>query len=101
MLAITEPAGSGHLLQLPHDVLARIALLLAPVDVERVACSCKTLQRAMKDEAVWQALAVRDLPAALAPSTWLQQRHKGSHDEYHWPPQTYRYEYEDLCFVTL
>lgn len=44
----------GHLLQLPQDVLARIGLLLPPLDVERVSCTCKTLQRVMKDESVWQ-----------------------------------------------
>lgn len=52
---IEQVEGRGHhILQLPQDVLARIALMLPPVDVARALCTCKALQRVMKDEAVWQ-----------------------------------------------
>jgi hypothetical protein len=87
-----EPAPAGHLLQLPQDVMIRIALLVAPIDVDRLACTCKTLQRVLKDESIWRTIAARDLPEQVTPSTWLQQQgHRGGHDGDQWPPCTYRY----------
>lgn len=83
-------ASAGHISHLPQDVIVRIAMSLAPIDVERASCTCKTLRRVMKDESVWQAMAIRDLPKEVTPSCWIQKQDLGSDVEAQWPPNTYR-----------
>jgi hypothetical protein len=92
MLAVTE-AGAAGLLQLPKDVIVRIAFLLDPADVGRIACTCKTLHHIVNDEAVWQGMCTRYLPIETAPTQWLQHGHTGDDAGDQWPPYTYRCDY--------
>jgi hypothetical protein len=65
-------AAAGWFAQLPRDAMLGVLCLLQPADVAALSVSCKFLQAACDDGALWQSLMAQSFPAHKLKASCLQ-----------------------------